>query len=219
MAFKMNAQSSEKPRAARSIADLFSLHDLDFVRSAYQTVLGREADPSGLDHFLDRLRNGAAKIDILVELRQSGEGCRAALDLGWLDSATARRRRMTSRWYGWLFRLGGKAEQNDLHSKRIRAIDNNLNRLCNGLEERLVRLEHSFERIEFAVTRQYDALTELARGGVPVANTSTQPAPAPAPAAPPRAKSASHHHLSPRASLVLRGLRAAHAAASSNAEP
>jgi hypothetical protein len=216
MAIQMRHQLSDKPKAAQSMTDLFSLHDVAFVCCAYQTVLGREADPLGLDHFVDRLRNGTAKIDILVGLRQSDEGRRAGLDLGWLDSAIARRRRVTSRWFGWLFRLGRKTEQNDPHSKRIRAIDNNLNRLCDGLEGRLVRLEHSFDRIEFTVSRQYDALTELARGGVPVANASAQLAIAPA--APRRAKLASQERLSPRASLVLRGLRAAHAAASSNSE-
>lgn len=216
MANQMKPQLSDKPQAAQSMADLFSLHDVAFVRCAYQTVLGRDADPSGLDHFVDRLRNGIAKIDILVGLRQSGEGRRAALDLGWLDSAIARRRRMTNRWFGWLFRLGGKTEQNDPHSKRIRAIDNNLNRLCDGLEGHMARLEHSFDRIEFTVNRQFDALVELASGAVPVAKTAAQPAPVPA--APRRAKPASQHNLSPRASRVLRGLRAASAAASSNTE-
>ena len=143
-------------------------------------------------------------------LAANGQPAEAAL------SALARRRRMTNRWFGWLFRLGGKTEQNDPHSKRIRAIDNNLNRLCDSLEGRLVRLEHSFDRIEFTVNRQYDALVELASGAVPAAKASAQPAAAPT--APRRAKPASQQDLSPRASLVLRGLRAARAAASSNAE-
>ncbi|MEY5038360.1 MAG: hypothetical protein RL472_1466 [Pseudomonadota bacterium] len=213
MAIQMNSQLSDKPQAAQSMTDLFSLHDLAFVRCAYQTVLGRDADPSGLDHFVDRLRNGTAKIDILVDLRQSDEGRRAALDLGWLDSAIARRHRITNRWFGWLLRLGGKTERNDPYSKRIRAIDNNISRLCDNLEGRLARLEQSVDGIDFTINRQHDALVEFLRGPGQIQAMPSEPAPPPYN----RAKS-KPLDLSPRASSVLRGLRAAQAAASTSLE-
>lgn len=209
----MKPQTLEKHKAAQSMVELFSLHDAAFVRCAYHTVLGRDADPSGLEHFVERLRTGTAKIDILTALRLSGEGRQVGLDLGWLDSAIARRRRESLRWIGWLFRIGRRQERDDPHSRRIRALDNNLSRLCDELDRRLVGWENSFDRIEYAVNRQYDALVELASGSGPIAPQASTIS-----GANKQAESSSKRELSPRASRVLRSLRTARATAASKLE-
>lgn len=60
--------------AATSLAELLSLDDLDFVRCAYATLLGRQPDPQGERYYVNRIRTGRAKMEIIRDLRQSQEG-------------------------------------------------------------------------------------------------------------------------------------------------
>ncbi|ADY73948.1 Methyltransferase type 11 [Desulfurobacterium thermolithotrophum DSM 11699] len=58
-----------------TIEDFVKYHDVEFVRFAYRTILGREPDKDGLNHYLRKLRNGEyTKTDIIVRLRYSKEG-------------------------------------------------------------------------------------------------------------------------------------------------
>lgn len=59
---------------ARSLADLLSREDEAFVRCAYVSLLGREPDPEGLGHHLERVRGGESKRRLLAQLRASPEG-------------------------------------------------------------------------------------------------------------------------------------------------
>lgn len=55
--------------------DLLAYDDAEFVYNAYRAILKRAPDPQGLDNALTDLRNARSdKIDILAELRYSGEG-------------------------------------------------------------------------------------------------------------------------------------------------
>lgn len=54
--------------------ELFSLHNERFIRRAYQLILNREADSAGFSHYLNRLRSGSEKIEILADLKSSNEG-------------------------------------------------------------------------------------------------------------------------------------------------
>src|SRR5882762_2321065 len=56
------------------LADLLACDDYSFVRRAYRVSLGREPDPGGLANYLDRLRSGTPKLQVLSELAQSPEG-------------------------------------------------------------------------------------------------------------------------------------------------
>jgi len=75
--------TSSSPQAFN---DLLALHDEAFVRAAYRTLLGREADSGGLSHYRARLRAGCGKAKIIWALTQSDEGRRKAsfADLGHL---------------------------------------------------------------------------------------------------------------------------------------
>jgi FkbM family methyltransferase len=59
---------------AESLSELVGWHDAAFVRCAYVTVLGRQPDPSGESYYTAQLRDGVSKLQILWELRNSGEG-------------------------------------------------------------------------------------------------------------------------------------------------
>lgn len=56
-----------------SLAALFALPDEIFVQSLYKNFLGRPADPSGLDHYVLSLRNGASKKKVTRAIMRSDE--------------------------------------------------------------------------------------------------------------------------------------------------
>jgi len=57
-----------------SSVPLIALHDQEFIEQAYLQILGREADPEGLDYYLNKLRAGEDKRKLLMRLRYSDEG-------------------------------------------------------------------------------------------------------------------------------------------------
>lgn len=66
----------ELPRQDRyTLGELLDRHDEDFLRTAYQAILGRRPDDNGVKAYLSGLRTGRlSKIDILGRLRFSPEG-------------------------------------------------------------------------------------------------------------------------------------------------
>jgi FkbM family methyltransferase len=52
---------------------LLSLDEEEFVRTAYLTILGRVPDPAGEHYYLQRLKDGIARIEILGQMAASGE--------------------------------------------------------------------------------------------------------------------------------------------------
>ncbi len=63
---------------------LLAYDDLQFIDSVYLMILKRRPDPEGLDFYLDRLRNGVSKIQILGEIIESPEASsKATAVLGW----------------------------------------------------------------------------------------------------------------------------------------
>ncbi|MDP2368657.1 DUF4214 domain-containing protein [Rhodoferax sp.] len=63
-----------KAAVACSLADLLALDGAEFVRQAYQSVLGREADPTGLRDYVQRLEEGTSRSQLLADLRCDPEG-------------------------------------------------------------------------------------------------------------------------------------------------
>jgi len=62
------------PTGKYGLGDLFHYYDEAFIHAAYRALLKRAPDESGLTHFLGSLRKGAAKIEILGDIRRSPEG-------------------------------------------------------------------------------------------------------------------------------------------------
>jgi GT2 family glycosyltransferase len=75
-----------------SIEQLLRLEDRAFVEQAYRIILGRSADPSGLRNYLQELRSGVGRFDVLHELLQSAEGQRVNAPLPLLRAMLRRRR-------------------------------------------------------------------------------------------------------------------------------
>ena len=74
------------PNAPMTAQALLALGDEDFVRQAYLLVLGREADPGGLDNYLVAVRSGADKTQLVAQLAQSDEGRQRHVSVPGLDT-------------------------------------------------------------------------------------------------------------------------------------
>lgn len=55
------------------MSDFDGLYDADFVILAYHRILKRDADPSGMAHYLEQIRAGYSKTEIVVDLMSSKE--------------------------------------------------------------------------------------------------------------------------------------------------
>ncbi|HEX6794476.1 MAG TPA: methyltransferase domain-containing protein [Casimicrobiaceae bacterium] len=105
----MNRSTNEPSCAFRDnpLAELLRLDDEDFVRAAYQCLLGRLPAPAELPPWLARLREGGtAKIEILAAMSQSAEGRTHGASLPGLATASvasrARRVPIAGRLVRWL---------------------------------------------------------------------------------------------------------------------
>jgi Domain of unknown function (DUF4214) len=58
----------------KSVEELLARQDIDFVKSAYRVVLGRDPDQSGFEHYLYLVRAGKCKNSILADIARSPEG-------------------------------------------------------------------------------------------------------------------------------------------------
>lgn len=57
-----------------AMQSLLQLYDKNFVIKAYETILGRSPDQSGMQHYLAQVRSGVAKEELIAELIRSPEG-------------------------------------------------------------------------------------------------------------------------------------------------
>jgi hypothetical protein len=90
---------------ANSLAELLLWNDVDFVRCAYVTILGRQPDRDGEAHFTHRLRAGDSKYALIWQLRRSGEGRKHDPGIAGLDRALKREKLRRHRLFGWLIRV------------------------------------------------------------------------------------------------------------------
>lgn len=73
-----------------TLDDLLSLGDEDFVLQAYRSLLGREADESGLASYLRQVRQGVDKSALLVALAKSSEGSKRGVQVEGLATLLER---------------------------------------------------------------------------------------------------------------------------------
>jgi FkbM family methyltransferase len=88
---------------ADSLQDLLGWEDIDFVRCAYVTILGRQPDAAGEQHYVLEVRRGLPKLDIIWQLRQSREARSHDPGIAGLDAELRRARRARLPVIGSLF--------------------------------------------------------------------------------------------------------------------
>ncbi|RST30381.1 FkbM family methyltransferase [Sphingomonas ginkgonis] len=112
---------------ADSLAELVSWNDIDFVRCAYVTVLGRQPDQVGELYYTRRIREGYSKLETLWQLRKSAEARSHDPGIAGFDRALR-----SARWarspFGWLVRMITGGESNSAAWKRHRILLNEIYR-------------------------------------------------------------------------------------------
>jgi FkbM family methyltransferase len=127
-----------EPVVARNIEDLLALRERKFVECAYRTLLGRAADPQGIDYYLGRLQSGFSKLQILAQLRLGAEGRAYAVDLPGLDAAVARERRRRLPLIGPVVRSFERARQGLTAKPRQELVPEQLQALAGDLAQVLL---------------------------------------------------------------------------------
>lgn len=83
--------ASSRPVAAMTLDELLTLEGRAFVEAAYQSLLQRDADDSGLRFYVAEVESGAGKLAVLEALSASPEGRARAVVLPGLEEAVQRR--------------------------------------------------------------------------------------------------------------------------------
>jgi len=111
---------------ADSLAELLSWDDVEFVRCAYATLLGRESDPFGEAAYTDQMRRGDLKMEVLWQIRRSPEGRDKDPGIAGLDSELRHYRNATRPLGGSIDCAATEREGNSLTERRFAAIGNQM---------------------------------------------------------------------------------------------
>ena len=115
----IDALHSNKSVTVNSLDEILALGDEAFVYAAYRAVLGRHPDSEGFAYYLNRIRSGVGKLEILGQLRASKEGAKYAANVPGLNEALKRDKWRRLPYLGWLARL-----MQDYRMKQIHVIEN-----------------------------------------------------------------------------------------------
>jgi FkbM family methyltransferase len=107
----------------RTVHDLLQLDDEPFVRAAYRELLGRDADPDGMRHYLGRIRSGEARESVIAQIRLSREGLPRQPTIPGLQSLIRRYRLRRTPLLGTLLRLLERRTAREATRRRLAAIE------------------------------------------------------------------------------------------------
>lgn len=132
---------------ADSLADLLSWEDVDFVRCAYVTVLGRRPDEEGESYYTGLIRRGTSKLQVLWQLRTSREAKNHDPGIAGFDRTLRRFRRAKMPLLGPL--VSPRYAREWLPAEhRARRIENTLWRSHHALGNRLEKMEASLRQAQ-----------------------------------------------------------------------
>jgi hypothetical protein len=154
-----------------SLGELLELHDEDFVRAAYLLILGRAGDTEGRAFYVRRIRSGARREEIVVEMASSVEAAaRETLlpdGLGeFFRAEEARRPGLAARILG---RLLGPAQEP--LAKQLRIVENLAFRILEGQ-----KAQAETARMSALLSHQRaDGAAEAGRYGEPAGRLAESP--------------------------------------------
>ncbi|NMM04860.1 FkbM family methyltransferase [Polaromonas sp.] len=165
---------------ANTLDELLACHDQQFVICAYQTLFGRAPDPEGLTYYLDRLRSGFSKIQMLAQLRLSTEGKSRVTTLPKLDGAIRQHQRGQYPLIGWLFRQFDNTGGGESIQRKLRAIENQILVLNEASNCRFNQMETAFAGLHHLIRNQSQTVISILGGTSPAtpdsaAHASVQP--------------------------------------------
>lgn len=133
-----------------TLKDLLALGDIEFVQAAYRTVLGREADGSGLATYVTMVRDGEDKARIIATLAASVEGRQIQSKLEGIaslrEASIGDRPTWAKRLVRRLARAAGISDS-ESHLRLLRAVENRLIRIESNMAHQDVSLEALREQV------------------------------------------------------------------------
>jgi hypothetical protein len=118
-----------------SLTELLAWHDVDFVRCAYVTILGRQPDPQGEAYYTNRIRAGRSKLEALWQLRRSHEGSHHDPGIAGLDRELKRAAWRRKPIIGRLIRVFTGGDADDRLARYHRSIINQLGTIRQDLTQ------------------------------------------------------------------------------------
>jgi GT2 family glycosyltransferase len=97
-----------------------------FVHCAYHAILGRSPDSNGLKSYLESLRSGIAKVEILAQLKRSDEGKSRWAQIARMNKTIRHHKRMQLPLVGGALRFVGHKSGDRSSLELLRSIENNL---------------------------------------------------------------------------------------------
>jgi methyl-accepting chemotaxis protein len=159
---------------AESLADLCAHPDLDFVRCAYVTILGRQPDPEGEAYFAARVRAGESKLSILRELRLSDEGRRHDPGIAGLDKALRQHRNANLPVIGRFVRWVTKREGDGPIERRLRVIEDREALAAKQATSRFLHLNHLIHELDGSVAAIRRDIQQISKGSEGSTNSARQ---------------------------------------------
>lgn len=145
-----DARSGGKARI--TFTEVMRLYDEAFVKAAYLLILGRVADPNGLEYYAGRLRRGYSRISVLDQLTKSSEALEDWKKQPGLDEAI-KRFRTSRRLKGWRLALTDTELGRTPSLRRARVLQNSVAGQRHHLEESLAKLSEQHEVVRHMVTQ------------------------------------------------------------------
>lgn len=168
---------------AIDVRQLIALYDSEFVFQAYRSVLGREPDAAGFENYLQQVRSGVPKEQLIVSMARSDEGVQHAATMQGLrellstavDEPAPLLRRLAKR-----FDTRGIAQAQTF----LRVIDNRLY----GVEQQMVKQARQMDALLALLERNMATTAGVASPSSALSATEAPQAPAVSMNAPPMAQ-------------------------------
>lgn len=141
---------------AQDLRMLLQHQDGHFIQCAYMTLLKREADPSGFDYYVGRLRAGEAKLQILSDLYSSSEARESRVDLPWLRGAIRRHKLARLPVVGTVLKSVMSRESKSDLANRLRILEQKVFLLEQIIESPKNVVEQSEPASRGSITRDVD---------------------------------------------------------------
>lgn len=135
----------------RTLAQLISYQDEQFVLRAYEALLNRKPDEEGLRFYVSRIRAGISKLEVLSQLRLSPEGQAIRNEIAGLDAAIKRHRRRNLPVLGALLRMLGVTDLEGGPGNGTRRIENLLYLLEAQMKARFVEIGVSLGHLKHLI--------------------------------------------------------------------
>lgn len=146
--------------AATTLQELMAQHDARFVAAAYMTILKRPVDDAGLNIYVNHIRDGMAKAEIIAALATSDEGRAAACQLPGLEDLILHAQPVAPTILGRLFGRAAREGQRGI-LRDLRRTEGLLGRLQLESMERGSRIEAHLADIRRQVEHHHKTLSDL----------------------------------------------------------